>query len=337
MMLKTTKYLYAIRKCFSGEFMIPWILLLAILIVSLIIAIKAADIFVDNLVDIGQSLGISEIILGVTASAIGTSLLEFGSAMTAVLTGSPDVGVGCVVGSNIWNIAGILGISAAFAGIIRTNPEEIKRDGMMTLLVALALMFFIFFVGKITRIVAFILIVLYAGYLWQLVKAQKRNSALDANKGESKSFNYKTLLWTILGLIGLIIGCRMLVYSSVELARLANISEMLIGLTILAIGTSVPEFVVTLTSAMKGLHSLSLGNILGSNIFNILIGIGFPALFMNIPVEKVAISFDTPAMIFFTLLLLLLMGRGMKLTRLDGLILLAFYITYIGTRIYISV
>ncbi len=100
------------------------IVLIGILIISLIIVIKSADIFVDNLVEIGTLVGISQIILGVTASAIGTSLPEFGSAMIATLSGSPDIGVGCVIGSNIWNIAGILGITATFTGLIRPDPKD---------------------------------------------------------------------------------------------------------------------------------------------------------------------------------------------------------------------
>ena len=112
--------------------MIEIVTLIAVLVIALIIVIKSADVFVDNLVDIGGALGISQIILGVTASAIGTSLPEFGSAMIASLTGSTDIGVGCVIGSNIWNIAGILGISATAAGIIRADTSGISRDGLVT-------------------------------------------------------------------------------------------------------------------------------------------------------------------------------------------------------------
>ena len=113
--------------------MIEILALIAVLVIALIIVIKSADVFVDNLVDIGGALGISQIILGVTASAIGTSLPEFGSAMIASLTGSTDIGVGCVIGSNIWNIAGILGISATAAGVIKADTSGITRDGLFVL------------------------------------------------------------------------------------------------------------------------------------------------------------------------------------------------------------
>lgn len=319
--------------------MIFLISLIALLVIALLIVIKAADLFVDNLVEIGEAVGISQIILGVTASAIGTSLPEFGSAMIATLSGSPDIGVGVVIGSNIWNIAGILGISSFVAGVIATNREEINRDGLMTLITALILMGFLIIFDEITRIAGIVLIAAYLIYLWILIKAQKNNSKnnIGIDIKEKKSFNNKNVFWLIIGLIGLIIGCRLLVYSGVELARIANIPEILVGLFALGIGTSAPELVVTLTSAMKKLHGLSFGTVLGSNVFNILIGIGIPSLFVNIPIDPLSVTFDAPVMIFVTALLLILARRKMKLTRYAGLALMIVYIIYIIMRIYLSI
>jgi cation:H+ antiporter len=330
------------------------IVLIGALIISLIIVIKSADLFVDNLVDIGAALGISQIILGVTASAIGTSLPEFGSAMIASLSGSTDIGVGVVIGSNIWNIAGILGITATFAGVIKTDARDLKRDGLVTLGTGLILIFFMFF-GDIGRIASVFMIILYAVYLWRLIKDQKKfeteekvkQQKLDEFDSEKEfksktktsrmgSMDKKKLALVGLGLLGLIVGCRILVYAGVELARIAGIPEMIMGLFTLAIGTSIPELVVTFSSAMKGLHELSLGTVLGSNTFNILIGIGVPALFMSIPVEPLSLSFDAPFMIFVTILLIgLIKAGGNKLNRTGGLVLLATYITYAVLRLYV--
>ncbi len=307
------------------------------LILSLLVVIKSANLFVDNLVEIGESLGVSHIILGVTASAIGTSLPEFGSAMIAILTGSSDIGVGVVIGSNIWNIAGILGISAFIAGVIQTNRQEMTRDGMMTLLTALILMAFMFLVDEITAVVGAVLIVVYVIYLWILIRSEKIDNQNNEKKVEKSKISRKSILMALIGIAGLIIGARILIYSGVEIARIANIPEMLIGLFALAIGTSMPELVVTLTSAMKKLHSLSFGTVLGSNVFNIMIGLGVPALFMNIPIEPLSISFDAPVMIFVTALLLVLAGRKMKLTRFAGIVLIITYVIYIVTRIFITV
>ena len=336
-------------------FLFELIVLIGALIISLIIVIKSADVFVDNLVEIGAALGISQIILGVTASAIGTSLPEFGSAMIASLSGSTDIGVGVVIGSNIWNIAGILGITATFAGVIKTDARDLKRDGLVTLGTGLILIFFMFF-GDIGKLASIVMIILYAVYLWRLIKDQKKYDVeekvkeekleeFDSEKEfESKktktsrmgSMDKKKLALVGLGLVGLIVGCRILVYAGVELARIAGIPEMIMGLFTLAIGTSIPELVVTFSSAMKGLHELSLGTVLGSNTFNILIGIGVPALFMSIPVEPLSLSFDAPYMIFVTVLLIgLIKAGGNKLNRTGGLVLMATYLTYAVLRLYV--
>lgn len=324
--------------------MFELIIYIGALVFSLLIVIKSSNLFVDHLVEIGEVLGISQIILGVTASAIGTSLPEFGSAVIASLSGSTEIGVGTVIGSNIWNIAGILGISATMAGAISTNKEGLTRAWLMTLSTGLILIFFMMF-GDINWIAALIMIAAYCVYLWLLIKAQRKyskdNTKNDKNlenplKQKKDTINRKTIVLTVLGFLGLIVGCRILVYSGVELARLAGIPEMIMGLFTLAIGTSIPELVVTLSSAMKGLHDLSIGTVLGSNTFNILIGIGIPALILGVPVERLSLTFDAPVMIIVTILLMVLIKTGnMKLNRVGGLILLATYLGYAIFRIFI--
>lgn len=328
-------------------YLVEFVLYILAFIVSLLVVIKTADIFVDNLVKIGEVKGISQVILGVTASAIGTSLSEFGSAMIAVLSGSPDLGVGVVIGSNIWNIAGILGISAFIAGEIKTAKKEIRRDGLMTLLTAIILLLFMLFMDKITAIAGIILISIYVIYFVILIRNQMEksidsnnlensNGDSDLNKNRSHSLK-KNILMVGIGVTGLIISCRVMVWSGVEIAQIMNIPTMIIGLFALGIGTSAPELVVTLSSAMKKLHKLSLGTVLGSNVFNILIGIGVPSLFVTIPVEKLSVIFDAPVMVFVTALLLLMVYRKMKLTRLYGLVLIITYLIYITLRISFSI
>lgn len=316
-----------------------WIILVVALIIALIIVLKSADIFVDNIVEIGAALGISEIVLGVTASAVGTSLPEFGSAMIAILTGTPDVGLGVAIGANIWNMTGILGISAIVAGAITTNQQELKRDGVMTLLVALVLAMAIYLAGSISWVLGIVLIILYVIYLWILVRAQKEHSIREMEccdvegKNRQSILTKKTIFWATLSLVGLAVGCRAIVYCTVELSTMANISAGLAGI-LLAFGTTTPEFFTVLTSARKGLNSLAIGTVFGSNIFNILIGLGIPALVVTIPVEASTIYFDAPAMVLITILLLILCKRNMKLTRVEGIILVASFVTYIGSRLY---
>lgn len=309
------------------------------LIVSLVIVVKSADVFVDNLVDIGSSLGISEIILGVTASAIGTSLPEFGSALIATLSGSVDIGVGTVIGSNIWNIAGILGISATVSGVIKTNKNGLNRDWLMTLITGVILLFFMLF-GNIHWSASIVMIAAYGFYFYLLIKSQNKHknssNRIETVKQDKKTITKKSIALVAIGLLGLIVGCRILVYSGVELASIAGIPAMIMGLFTLAIGTSIAELVVTLSSAMKGLYDLSIGTVLGSNTFNILIGIGIPALIMQIPVEPLSLTFDAPVMLFITVLLMVLIRTGkMKLNRIAGVILMAAYVTYAVLRLFV--
>jgi len=320
--------------------MIFTIILVISLIISLLIVIKAADLFVDNLVEIGLTFGISEIILGVTAAAIGTSLPEFGSAMLAILTGNPEVGIGCAIGANIWNIGGILGISTIFAGTILSQKEEIMRDGSMTLITAVIISLFMLIFNELNLIVGIILLSTYLVYLWLLIRAQQnnfknnKNTAETKKKEKKKKLKKKNVLWVIVGLMALAVGCRSIVFSTVTLAEIARIPEMLAGI-LLAFGTTAPEFFTVLTSARKGLSRLAVGTVLGSNIFNILIGLGVPSLFVVIPVEEIAIRFDGPAMIVITFILIVLLRRRMKLTRAEGVILFSSYIIYMVTRLYI--
>lgn len=318
--------------------MIEVIALIAVLIISLILVIKSADIFVDNLVEIGLALGISEIVLGVTASAVGTSLPEFGSAMIAILTGNPEMGISVAIGASIWNIAGILGISTIFTGIIVAKKEDIKRDGVMALLTALVLTIFMFLLGEITFVLGIILTIMYLVYFWILFRAQKKDHAINGISVPHEHKNpitKKKILYVLIGLAGLAVGCRIIVYSTVELAEIANIPAALAGI-LLAFGTTAPEFFTVLTSARKGLSRLAVGTVLGSNIFNMLIGLGIPALFITIPVETITSNFDGPALVLITFLLLLLLKKDMKLTRISGIILLASYIVYIGVRLLVT-
>jgi len=322
---------------------------------SLAIVLKGADIFCNNLVSLGKSIGISEIVLGCTVSAAGTSLPEFGSAMISVFNGNPDIGVGTVIGSNVWNIAGILGITALVAGVVRTNKEELKRDGLMCLITALILFGFMLVSNSLTAIMGIVLVSAYLIYLWRLIKTQQKHSTtlhvgnpqegkgnlmhvLENEDSTKKRSTKKSILMVIIGLLSLIAGAEVLVWGAVGIAHAANISEMIIGLTILSIGTSLPELFVTLTSILKKRYSLGFGNILGSNIFNILMGLGIPALVLPIPIERLSVNLDAPVLIGITsLLLLLCINKNKEFKRYGGLILVIAYISYICLRLFVFV
>jgi cation:H+ antiporter len=306
------------------------IILIVIFCTSLIGVIRSADIFVDRIVDIGRALGISQIILGVTVAAAGTSLPEFGSAMISVLTGSPELGVGVVIGSNIWNIAGIIGISAILSCAVTTNRDEIRRDGLFGLLSILILSYFML-MGPIGPLTGAVLLSVYGVYLLILIKKQRKYYTSHLIEGGDAG--WKTITTAILSFVGLVVFCRVLVYSAVEIAGVLHIPEMIVGLFALAIGTSLAELVVAVNSARKHMCSLSLGTVLGSNIFNILIGIGVPSLFVKIPVESLSVVLDAPILIAVTVIVMYFMWTDMELRRVEGVVLLIIYIIYAALRI----
>ncbi|HPX77568.1 MAG TPA: calcium/sodium antiporter [Methanobacterium sp.] len=317
-----------------------WIVLIIVLLAAFLLVLKAAEIFVNNLVDLGSYFGVSEILLGITASAIGTSLPEFGSAMIAILTGNPDIGVGTVLGANMWNIGGILAISAAVAGPILSQRVAFKRDGLMALITAVILLAFIVVFREINVFAGIVLIAAYGIYTYFLFiheKKEKENQKEDKFKINLTSFNLsKKVFGLLLGLLGLAIGCRIIVYCTVELSVIFSLSAMFAGI-LLAFGTTSPEFFTVLTSARRGLSSLAIGTVLGSNIFNIMIGLGVPALLVTVPVDNLAIIYDGPALILITILLLFLLSRNNKLSKREGLILLGIYVIYLSFRIFMMI
>jgi len=336
-------------------------------IIALLIVIKAADIFVDNVLKVGTALGVSQVLLGITAVAMGTSLPEYGSALISSLSHTGGMGVGLVIGSNIWNLAGILGISALISGYIKADEKFIKRDGLMAVIVGVILfiiMIAVFLSGAdiISKIGSVIMMLVFFYYLKILIRDQKKEikdlksikekaskdkipiEKIDEKTPEleeilenkKKPLNKKNIAYLIGGISGIIVGCELLVYSAVGLADIFSIPQMIMGLFLLAITTSFPELVITVTSAMKGLHGMAIGNIIGTAAFNILIGIGIPAFIVTMPVDPISLYFDAPYMIMvYVLAIFLVKYNGMKLTRITGLILISLYILYTILRIFV--
>ena len=339
---------------------------IVLFIIASIIVIKAADIFVDNVLKVGTALGVSQILLGITAVAMGTSLPEYGSALISSLSNADGMGVGLVIGSNIWNLAGILGISAVITGYIKADEKFIKRDGLMAVVVGIILFFVmiaVFVTGSdlVSKMGAVLMILVFFYYLRILIRDQKKdieNTEADKEKiakneesigtihedisGIEESGDKKTplkkrnILYLFIGLISIIIGCELLVHSAMDLADIFGVPQIIMGLFLLAITTSFPELVITVTSAMKGLHGMAIGNIIGTAAFNILIGIGIPAFIVTMPVDPIALYFDAPFMIAtYVIAIILVKYNGMKLTRSTGIFLVLLYVLYVILRLFV--
>lgn len=261
-------------------------MLLSVFLIALgfILLIKGADFLVEGSSNIAKKFHIPEIIIGLTLVSIGTSMPELFISTTSSINGYSDMSIGNIIGSNLCNLLLILGLSA----VIR--PIKFKRETRLIempicLVITIIFMIFCNTSGTIQRSEAIILIILFAIFIIYTIIMGKKGEKFDNDKtiieikSESKKISVvKSIIFIIIGIIGLKIGGDLTVDNALIIARQFNVSEKIIGLTILAIGTSLPELVTSVTAAIKGNSDIAIGNIIGSNIFNILLIIGVSGL-----------------------------------------------------------
>lgn len=299
------------------------ILQLFILIFGFLLLVKGADFFVDGSSKIAKKFGISELIIGLTIVAMGTSAPETAVSIAAALKGTADISIGNVVGSNILNILIILGISATIR-TIKVGKTTIKYEIPFMIAIS-ALLLLLGLDGTIDFKDGIILWLLFIAYLTYLIIMAKK----DKQKKEKKS---KVILWqailaTLGGLALIIVGSDISVDAASKIARYAGLSERFIGLTIVALGTSLPELVTSVTAAFKGNNDIAIGNIVGSNIFNILFVIGTSSLILPITFAS-TFKIDSLVMIGAALLLFICSLRKQKLDRFSGILMLLSYALY---------
>ncbi|MFH0876547.1 MAG: calcium/sodium antiporter [archaeon] len=329
--------------------MLEYIINFIVFAVGLFILIKASDIFVDNVSIFAKSIGISEFIIGLTLVAFGTSMPELVSSLIASIKGSTQLVVGNLVGSNIANIGLILGITGLIS-VIKIEDGIIKRDGYL-MLFSTAL-FYIFTVShQLSQVEAGMLIIMYLVYLIFLfkektlfetdffedylnffIKFQFLNVLHKMNKKNNNNhpkIAFKELFISILSLIFVVLGANIIVDKSIWLAKAIGVTEGFIGLTIVALGTSLPELSISIVAAKKGQGDIALGNILGSNIVNIMFILGVSALITPIQFTKFTTFFVAPFLLFLSFLLIVFIARKNKLQKWQSAALLGFYILFI--------
>ncbi|MEM9857734.1 MAG: calcium/sodium antiporter [Bacteroidota bacterium] len=306
-----------------------------LLVVGLFILILGGDFLVRGASNIALRAHISPLVVGLTIVAFGTSAPELLISVKAAISGSPDMTMGNVVGSNICNLALVLGVTALI-GVIRVQPDSIKIDWPVTMGSSLLL----YFVVKgdeaiISTYEGVFFVILLAIYTFLIIrKSRKENKALrdlegDLTLPDSKASSvWKDVLFMIAGLAGLYYGSDWFVGGAKELALHLGVSERVIGITVLALGTSLPELVTAIVASIKKETDLALGNLMGSNIFNILSILGITSIIQDIHVSETIINHDVTVMLAITLLILPLMLYKRSLGRLSGAILLITYIVY---------
>ncbi|WP_039043369.1 calcium/sodium antiporter [Sporosarcina sp. ZBG7A] len=306
-----------------------------LLIVGFTLLIKGAGYFVDGSSNIARLLQVPPILIGLTIVAFGTSSPEATVSIIAALEGTADVAVGNVVGSNIFNITLVVGV-AAILYPLKVESETIRKEIPFTLLASVAMFILMsdivlqgFSSNMISRGDGFIFMLFLSIFMYYVIEIglKSRKNATNEPVPENISWG-KNILITILGLAAIIFGGDLVVDNGTKIAYSLGMSETLVGLTIIAIGTSLPELVTSITAALKKESEIALGNIVGSNIFNILFVLGTSSIISPLAVnDKVLI--DVVFMIVLTVVLLIFSRTGFKIGKREGLVLVAVYIIYL--------
>ena len=297
----------------------------ASLLFGFVLLIKGSEFFVDGAAGIAVRFGIPQMVIGLTIVAMGTSAPEAAVSITAAFGGNADITVGNIVGSNILNVLLILGIASVIVSIA-VEKASIRYD-IPYMIFCSVLLLFQGYDGKIGIVDGVVLWIAFLVYLFYLfMQARKRRDAEETIPCESI---WKLILFCVGGIVAILLGSRLAVYGATEMARLYGISERVIGLTIVALGTSLPELFTSVTAARKGNAEIAIGNIVGSNIFNILFIIGTTAFIRVVPYER-RFLFDTIVMIATGIILLLCVLKKHKLTRAGGMLMLFCYSLYLG-------
>lgn len=308
---------------FATEIMWAQVLLL---IFGIVVVLKSADWLTNGAVGLATKLGISQIVIGLTIVAIGTSMPEFFVSIVSAIKGTPDLAVGNIVGSNIFNVLLIVGVAATVAPIA-IQRATVRRD-IPIAIVASIMLTFMMLDDNISRIDALILFAAFIAFIWITL----RNSKNDANEKDASTEKviptWKSVLFIIFGLVGLVLGSNIFVDNASSLAHGWGISDAVIGLTIVAGGTSLPELATSAVAARKGDSGIAIGNVLGSNVFNILMILGLTGIISPMHIQNIT-YIDMAVMVISMVLFWLFSFTKLRVERWEGCVLIACFLGYI--------
>mgnify|MGYP000737483407 CR=1 FL=1 len=309
---------------------------LALLLIGFVFLIKGADIFVDGASDTARKFRVPKMLIGLTIVSFGTSAPEFAVSIQSILSGKGDILLGNVVGSNILNILLILGISS-LVGTLRVNTATVKKE--IPVLVLITLAFAALLSDKIfglaenifTRQDGVVLLLFFCIFIYYLIgMARKKDTNEEENKDEKPVKLVKALLMIVIGLFGIVLGSDFVVKGASEIAATFGVSQRIISLTIVALGTSLPELVTSVIATKKGEYDIAIGNIVGSNIFNIGIVAGLPVAIFG-GVGGGAFSYiDIIALIISAVVLFFFARHGGRIGYKKGIIFLLMFAAYYG-------
>lgn len=310
----------------------------ALMIISgLLLLFRGGEWLVHSSISIARRMGLSTLLVSLVVVGFGTSAPELLVSVQAALAGASDIALGNVVGSNIANILLILGIGAVFSAI-HCQKREVLRD-VIAVTVASLILAILSFTGLIDRLVGIGFIVLLAGYLFYCIrKGQHMPEIIHENFTDMSDFMplKKAVPFAVFSLATVVIGAKLLVTGAVYVARDFGISEAVIGLTIVAVGTSLPELATAIAAARKKETDIIIGNVLGSNLFNILAILGITAVITDIPFRGQIATYDVWIMLLVSILLMAIVLWRKAISRNSGYLFLILYAVYMGWLAFVS-
>lgn len=298
------------------------------LIVGFVLLIKGADLFVDGSSSVAKKLRVPTLIIGMTIVAMGTSAPELAVSTAASLKGSNEIAISNVVGSNIFNLMVVCGACALFKPLT-VKMQTLKVDFPISILAAILLLILGYLGMSIGRVDGVIFVVLFIAFLvWMVISAKKSRDAAG-DEGEVKTLSaLRCVIYIVVGIAAIVLGGDLVVDTASAIAESFGLSQNLIGLTIVAFGTSLPELVTSLVAAKKGDVDMALGNVIGSNIFNILLIVGVAAVVspMAVLMENLI---DTVILILMSALVLVFAWSKKTINRAEGIVMLVLYAAYV--------
>jgi cation:H+ antiporter len=318
---------------------------IGLLVLGLILLVVSAEWLVKGASRLAAVCGISPLVIGLTVVAFGTSAPELAVSVMSAFKGQADLALGNVVGSNIFNVLFILGVAALVTPLI--VAQQLVRLDVPVMIVASGLMLVLGLDGNISRLDGALLFAGGVGYTWFLIRQSRRETSEAVKLEYAQEFGgakEKPSHWAVnVGLIlvgvgGLVIGSKFLVDGAVQIAKHFGVSELIIGLTIVAAGTSLPEVATSVVAAFRGERDIAVGNVVGSNIFNILSVLGLASVVApaGINVARSALVFDIPVMIAIAVACLPVFFADYQISRLNGAAFLGFYVAYVVYLIFSS-